>query len=158
MGRRIIINFVEHLSATEALQFLETTDHDRAILIGGKYWTMTQADFDNLESLARSSPRWATTRRPGSSTACQRTGGSRDGQTANRCRNVPGQPPRHRGADRAAANGTGSPCRACRCRATQLGLRRQPWVGCAGRILEVLAFLSGRSEASIEDVLIDAQK
>ncbi len=48
-GHEIIIEFVEHGSAAEALQHLEVSNHDRAILMGGKHLTLTKADAEKLE-------------------------------------------------------------------------------------------------------------
>ena len=48
-SREIIIEFVEHGSAIEAIQYLEVSSHDKAILMGGKHVTLTKADAEKLE-------------------------------------------------------------------------------------------------------------
>jgi len=48
-GLEIVIEFMEHDSAAEALQYLEVSKHDRAILMGRKHLTLTQADAEKLE-------------------------------------------------------------------------------------------------------------
>jgi hypothetical protein len=53
-GREIVIEFMEHPSATEAIQYLEASGHDRAILMGGKHLTLTKADADKLEFVGAS--------------------------------------------------------------------------------------------------------
>ena len=53
-GREIVIEFVEHSSAAEALQYLEVSGHYRAILMGGKYLTLTRADAEELEFVGAS--------------------------------------------------------------------------------------------------------
>jgi hypothetical protein len=53
-GREIVIEFVEHSSAAESLQYLEVSRHDRAILMGGKYLTLTNADAEKLEFVGAS--------------------------------------------------------------------------------------------------------
>ena len=53
-GREIVIEFVEHASAAEALQHLDVSKHDRAILMGGKYLTVTAADAEKLEFIGAS--------------------------------------------------------------------------------------------------------
>ena len=50
VGREIVITAVEHASAAEALQHLEVSGHDKAILVGGKYLTMTTAVAEQLEA------------------------------------------------------------------------------------------------------------
>jgi hypothetical protein len=46
----ITIQAVEHESAIEAIQYLDVSNHDRAVLLNGKYLTMTQAEADRLEA------------------------------------------------------------------------------------------------------------
>jgi hypothetical protein len=53
-GREIVIEFVEHSSAAKSLQYLEISRHDRAILMGGKYLTLTKADAEKLEFVGAS--------------------------------------------------------------------------------------------------------
>lgn len=53
-GREIVIEFIEHASAAEAIQYLEVSNHDRAILMGGKHMTLTKADADKLEFVGAS--------------------------------------------------------------------------------------------------------
>ena len=53
-GREIVIEFVEHGSAAEALQYLDVSKHDRAILMGGKHLTLTAADAEKLEFVGAS--------------------------------------------------------------------------------------------------------
>ena len=53
-GREIVIEFMEHGSAAEAIQYLEVSNHDRAILMGGKHLTLTNADADKLEFVGAS--------------------------------------------------------------------------------------------------------
>jgi hypothetical protein len=47
--RETTIVAVEHASASEAIQHLEVSNHDRAVLLDGKYLTMTQAEANRLE-------------------------------------------------------------------------------------------------------------
>jgi hypothetical protein len=46
----ITIQAVEHDSAIEAIQYLDVSNHDRAVLLGDKYLTMTQAEAERLEA------------------------------------------------------------------------------------------------------------
>ena len=48
-GREIVIEFMEHPSAAEAIQYLDVSNHDRAILMGGKHLTLTKTDAEKLE-------------------------------------------------------------------------------------------------------------
>ena len=49
--REITIQMTEHDSAAEAIQHLDVSSDDRAVLLGGKYLTMPQAEADKLEAL-----------------------------------------------------------------------------------------------------------
>lgn len=51
MAKEITIQATEHDSAHEAIQYLDVSADDCAVLLGGKYLTMPQADADKLESL-----------------------------------------------------------------------------------------------------------
>jgi hypothetical protein len=53
-GREIVIEFVEHDSAAEAIQYLDVSKYDQAILMGGKYLTVTKADAEKLEFIGAS--------------------------------------------------------------------------------------------------------
>ena len=53
-GGEIVIEFAEHDSTAEAIQYLEVSKHDRAILMGGKHLTLTKADADKLEFVGAS--------------------------------------------------------------------------------------------------------
>ena len=53
-GREIVIEFMEHGSAAEAIQYLEVSNHDRAIMMGGKHLTLTKADADKLKFVGAS--------------------------------------------------------------------------------------------------------
>lgn len=44
------INATEHATAGEAVQFLDAAGHDRAIVLGGRYFTTTAAEFDRIEA------------------------------------------------------------------------------------------------------------
>ena len=78
-GREIVIEFMEHGSAAEAIQYLEVSNHDRAILMGGKHMTLTQADADKLEFVGASFAYLAYDEKTGHIMTC-RSGGNRDGQ------------------------------------------------------------------------------
>jgi len=47
----ITIRMTEHPSAFEALQHLEVSGDDQAILLGGKYMTLAKAEAEKLEAL-----------------------------------------------------------------------------------------------------------
>ena len=53
-GREIAIEFVEHASAVEAIQYLDVSNHNRAVLMGGKHLTLTKADAEKLEFVGAS--------------------------------------------------------------------------------------------------------
>jgi hypothetical protein len=48
--REIRLHATEHRSAHEALQHLEVSADDRAISVGNKYLTLSQAEADRLEA------------------------------------------------------------------------------------------------------------
>jgi hypothetical protein len=47
-NNEITIRATEHPSAHEAIQHLDVSDDDRAVLIDGKYLTLKQAEADRL--------------------------------------------------------------------------------------------------------------
>jgi hypothetical protein len=49
--REIKLRATEHRSAHEALQHLEVSGDDRAISVGGKYLTLSQAEADRLATM-----------------------------------------------------------------------------------------------------------
>ncbi len=49
--REIRLQATEHRSAHAALQHLEVSADDRAILVGDKYLTVSQAEADRLEAM-----------------------------------------------------------------------------------------------------------
>ncbi len=49
--RQIRLQATEHRSAPEALQHLEVSGDDRAISVGNKYLTLSQAEADRLAAM-----------------------------------------------------------------------------------------------------------
>jgi hypothetical protein len=45
----ITIRATEHASAHEAIQYLDVSGDDRAIMVGGKYLTVKQVEADRIE-------------------------------------------------------------------------------------------------------------
>lgn len=48
--REITIRATEHRTASEAIQHLNVSAGDRAVLVGGKYLTLSQAEAERLEA------------------------------------------------------------------------------------------------------------
>lgn len=50
-GREIEVRLTEHPTAHEAIQHLSCSGDDRAITMGGRFYSLTQADAEKLEWL-----------------------------------------------------------------------------------------------------------